>query len=54
MKIITIIFTICVFIRTVSYAMFEMKKQNNKKGAAAIIVIAVISLVLPNVFMWMR
>ena len=54
MKILTIIFTICVFIRTVSYAMFEIKTQKNKIGGTAVIVVAVISLVLPNIFIWVR
>lgn len=43
------IFIIClyIFIKTVSYALYEIKSKNNKFGGVCVILIATVSLFLP-------
>ena len=54
MKVLTVFFSILVFVRTVSYAIYEINKGKNKKGGVAIIIIAFISIILPNIFIWIK
>ena len=46
MKIVIIILSIIIFIKTTSYGIYELKEQN-KSGGFTIIITAIISLVLP-------
>ena len=52
MFILILILSLFVFIRTVSYAKYELKQNNNKSGAIIIFVLAIIALVCPSLF-WM-
>ena len=54
MRIIILILTVFVFIKTVGYGIFEYKSNNNKVSAIIIYVLAVIALVAPNVLIYMR
>lgn len=44
---VTLILSICVFIRTIGYAIFEYKNNNNKIATIIIIVLAFIALIGP-------
>lgn len=53
MRIIGFILTFFVFLKTVSYGIFEYK-QNNKFGSYIIFLLSIISLVLPNIMIFIR
>lgn len=48
----TLIFvlSIFVFIRTVSYAKYELIQNQNKSGAIIIFILAIIALICPSLF----
>ena len=54
MRFLTFIFVLIVFIRTVSYGLFEIKNEDNKIGGIAVIAVAFAGLIFPNVFLWFR
>ena len=54
MHFLVIILSIIIFIKTTSYGIYEIKENNNKLGGVVVISIAVISLVLPNVVVYVR
>lgn len=54
MKTVVIILSIIIFIRTLSYAIYEIEKNNNKLGGISTIVIALIALVFPIVMVYIR
>ncbi len=47
MPIITIILLVIIFIRTISYGIFELKQNKNKSGAITVFFIAIVGLVFP-------
>ncbi len=47
MKIISYLLSIWIFIRTLSYGIYEIKQNSNTSGGIVIIVLAVLSLILP-------
>lgn len=53
MRILVFILSIFVFVKTVSYGVYEYK-SNNKISAIILYVIAIISSVLPNVILYYR
>lgn len=53
MRILVIILSIIIFIKTLSYGMYELKKEN-KVGGITVIVISIVSLILPNVMVYIR
>lgn len=53
MKILVLILSIIVFIKTLSYGIFELKEKN-KLGGTCVIIISVISLVLPNLMVYFK
>ena len=50
---IIIIISIWIFIKTVSYGVYELKGKN-KYGGITVIVVATIALILPNVMVYIR
>lgn len=54
MYILVIILSIIIFIKSISYAVFEIKQNSNKIGGITIIAISVISLILPTVMVYVR
>ena len=54
MKLLVLILSIIIFIKTTSYGLYELKENNNKSGGIAVITVAVISLVLPNLVVYFR
>lgn len=53
MRILVIILSIIIFIKTLSYGIYELKDEN-KLGGFTVISLAVISLILPNVIVCIR
>lgn len=49
MHFIIFLFSIYVFIQTTSYGIFEYKKNSNKIAGIFICILAIISLILPNI-----
>ena len=47
MTIISHLLSIWIFIRTLSYGIYEIKQNSNTSGGIVIIVLAVLSLILP-------
>ena len=54
MSIIFTIVSIVIFIRTISYGLFEIKKNSNTFGGIVIILIALTGLIYPNIVMWIN
>ena len=51
MSIVICILSIWVFLKTLSYGLFE--KKNNKIAGTIIIIISAISLIFPNLIIWL-
>lgn len=49
MKILIFLLTLFIFIKTVYYAIYEIKENNNKTSGIFIIILSIICLILPNV-----
>ncbi len=54
MAIIVCLLSVWVFIRTLSYGIFELKENSNTFGGIATIVLAVLSLILPITIMFIN
>ena len=54
MKFLVLLLSIIIFIKTTSYGLYELKENNNKSGGIAVITIATISLILPNIVIYIR
>lgn len=54
MKFLVLILSIIIFIKTTSYGIYELKENNNKSGGMVVIAIATLSLVLPNLVVFIR
>lgn len=48
------LFTIYVLIESISYAMFEIKKQQNTFGGSCVIAFSVFCIILGNIVVWMN
>ncbi len=53
MRILVIIISIIIFIKTLSYGIYELKDKN-KLGGVTVIVIATMALILPNLMILIR
>lgn len=53
MKILVLILSIIVFVKTLSYGIFELKEKN-KSGGICVIIISVISVILPNLMIFIK
>ena len=53
MKLLVFILSIIVFVKTLSYGIFELREKN-KSGGICVIIISFISLVLPNLMMFIN
>lgn len=47
MKILSIIFLIYAFLKSIFYGYFEIKEKENKSGGITVIVLALLGLILP-------
>lgn len=54
MKSIAVIINIFMFLKTIAYAIFEMKQKNNKSGGVAIIIVCTITFILFNILLYIR
>lgn len=54
MQILILILSIFIFFRTISYGIYEIKKNSNYYGGIAVIIIAIISLVYPNIIIYIN
>lgn len=54
MKFLVVVLSIIIFIKTTSYGIYELKDNNNKTGGITVIAIAVLSLILPNVVVYIK
>lgn len=54
MKLIILLLTIWVFMKTISYGVYEYKENQNKFGGVIIFVLSTISLLLPNAVVFMN
>lgn len=54
MKLLVLILSIIIFIKTTSYGIYELNENNNKIGGITVICIASLSLILPNVVIYIR
>lgn len=52
MNIFLSIITVFCFIKTLSYGIFELNKNNNKSGGILVIVIAIIGILFSNIVLW--
>ena len=48
------IFSIFILLKSVFYALYEIKSQDNKSGGVAVIVFSVIVIVLANVVVFLK
>ncbi len=48
------IISLCIFIRTISYGIFEIKTNNNTFAGIVTFIIAIIGLVFPNIVIWVN
>jgi len=54
LPIILLIFTLWSSIRTISYGIYEINKNNNTSGGIAVIIIALLAVILPNAMVWIN
>lgn len=54
MKIFLLIISIWIFIKTISYGIFEIKENKNKPAGITIFFLATVGLVLPNLINYFR
>lgn len=46
--------TIVIFIKTVSYALYELNSNHNKYGCYVIIILTIIAITFSNIMIWIR
>lgn len=49
-----LLFTLYVLIESISYAIFEIREQNNKFGGTCVIAFSVFCVVFSNVVVWIN
>ncbi|MDO5556191.1 MAG: DUF3953 domain-containing protein [Clostridia bacterium] len=54
MKILVFILSSIIFTKTLSYGIFEIKKEKNKTGGIVVIFVSIASLILPNLMVYIR
>lgn len=52
MNIFLSIISMFAFIKTISYGLFELQKNNNKNGGILVIVVAIIGILFSNISIW--
>lgn len=48
------IFTIYILINSISYGVYEIKKEKNKTGGIAVISFTVFSVIFSNIMVWLN
>ena len=52
MKIVVFVLSAIIGIKTISYGIYEISKNNNRFGGIFVISLAIISAILPNICIW--
>lgn len=53
-NIIFLLFTVFIFIRTISYALYEIKEENNSFGGISLIVLTFFSIIFADIMVWIN
>lgn len=53
MKLLVFILSVIIFIKTLSYGLFELKYQN-KIGGAIVVFVSIVSLLFPNIMVYIK
>lgn len=48
------IFTVYILLESISYAVFEIKKQQNKFGGTCVILFSMFCIIFSNIVVWMN
>lgn len=54
MKIVVLIISIIISVKTISYGIFEIKENKNKFGGIFVIAFAIISTIIPNIAVYFK
>ena len=54
MALVVVFLSIWIFIKTLCYGIYEIKNNSNKPGGITIIIISIISLIFPNIMIYIR
>jgi len=54
MALVVVFLSIWIFIKTLCYGIYEIKNNSNKPGGITIIIISIISLIFPNIIIYVR
>ena len=54
MYVVISLFSIWIFVRTLSYGLYELKEQKNKLGGFIVILLAIISLIVPTMAVFFK
>jgi len=54
MGVVVVLLSIWIFIKTLFYGIYEIKNNSNKPGGITIILISIISLIFPNIMIYIR
>lgn len=54
MRIVVIILSIYIVLKTISYGIYEIKNNENKSGGIAVIVISILSAILCDLIVYLR
>lgn len=46
--------SIAILIRAISYAIYEIKQENNKSGGITVIAFSVVVVIFANIMVWIR
>lgn len=54
LAVILLVLTLWICIKTISYGIYEIKKNKNTPGGVVVIIIAITALVFPNFMVWIN
>lgn len=54
LKVLVIILSIIIFIKTLAYGFYEIKKRNNKLGGITVIVVAMVTFSFSNLVVFIK
>ena len=53
-RIVFMLITVLIIFNSISYAIYEIKHENNKYGGICVIVLTVFSSIFSNIMVWIR
>lgn len=54
MGIVIVLLSIWIFLKTLFYGIYEIKNNSNKPGGITIIIVSIISLIFPNIMIYIH